>query len=127
MEISVRLRILERITTRFPKLAGVMTGRGLLAHPELAMEYKQDVHLSDDERMENYHQLHRFGLRSLPERLKGGDAQVVSKMKDFCGSISILKWIKKSQSHKKAITILQSTRMQLFLEDISIRWLYYLR
>ncbi|HOI27270.1 MAG TPA: tRNA-dihydrouridine synthase family protein [Paludibacteraceae bacterium] len=96
---------IERITTRFPKLAGVMIGRGLLAHPELAMEYKQDVHLSDDERMEKYHQLHDLVFEAYRERLKGGDAQVVSKMKDFWEYFYPEMDKKSRKAIKKAITI----------------------
>jgi len=74
---------IERITSRFPKLAGVMVGRGLLAHPELAMEYAKDVCLSETERLDRYRQLHDLVYGAYRERLKGGDVQVVSKMKDF--------------------------------------------
>ena len=40
---------IRSITTRFPRLAGIVIGRGLLANPALALEYKQGTPISSDE------------------------------------------------------------------------------
>ena len=37
---------INEMERRYPKLAGIMIGRGLLAHPSLAAEYKQASHLN---------------------------------------------------------------------------------
>lgn len=37
---------IHRIQKQFPGLAGIMIGRGLLANPALALEYRQTVHSS---------------------------------------------------------------------------------
>lgn len=40
---------IESIVARFPRLVGVVIGRGLLANPALAWEYQQGHPLSSDE------------------------------------------------------------------------------
>lgn len=40
---------IRSIATRFPRLAGIVIGRGLLANPALALEYKQGTPVSSDE------------------------------------------------------------------------------
>ena len=44
---------IERIESRFPRLAGLMIGRGLLANPALAIEYQQGEPLSPSNDGEN--------------------------------------------------------------------------
>ena len=49
---------IRSITTRFPRLAGIVIGRGLLANPALALEYKQGTPISPDEMAKKVGQLH---------------------------------------------------------------------
>lgn len=67
---------------RYPRLAGLMIGRGLLARPSLAREYTEGS--------EWRHEQHIHTLRTLHEKLKEeyarivkGDAQLHSKMRTF--------------------------------------------
>lgn len=74
---------LQRIEEQFPRLSGVMLGRGLLAHPELAMEYLSGKRLADAERLSLYSRLHGVVYSHYQERLNGGDPQILDKMKEF--------------------------------------------
>ena len=56
---------IERIHSRFPSLAGIMIGRGLLANPALAIEYKEKKHLSAEDMKEKLFAAHKIVLLSL--------------------------------------------------------------
>ncbi|MCD8183544.1 MAG: tRNA-dihydrouridine synthase family protein [Bacteroides sp.] len=71
------------IAGQFPKLAGIVIGRGLLANPDLAGEYQRGEALSSDEMMEKVKRLHAEVYRSYEEQLQGGDIQLLTKMKSF--------------------------------------------
>ncbi|MBQ5818791.1 MAG: tRNA-dihydrouridine synthase family protein, partial [Bacteroides sp.] len=49
---------IENISNRFPRLGGLMIGRGLLANPALAIEYQQGASLSPKEKIEKIRLLH---------------------------------------------------------------------
>ena len=74
---------IQTITERFPKLAGVVIGRGLLANPALAWEYRQGKKLSPDEIIEKVGQLHAEVYSTYEELLQGGETQLLMKMKSF--------------------------------------------
>ncbi len=74
---------IHRIADSFPRLAGVMIGRGLLANPALALEYKEGRTLSADEMGEKIRLLHRTVFNSYEQQLEGGDIQLLNKMKAF--------------------------------------------
>ena len=74
---------IQTITERFPKLAGVVIGRGLLANPALAWEYRQGKKLSPDEIIEKVGQLHTEVYSTYEELLQGGETQLLMKMKSF--------------------------------------------
>lgn len=74
---------IRSITTRFPRLAGIVIGRGLLANPALALEYKQGTPISSDEMAKKVGQLHTEVFGSYREQLQGGDTQLLTKMKSF--------------------------------------------
>lgn len=74
---------IQTIAVRFPKLAGIVIGRGLLANPALAWEYRQGKRLSADEMTEKVRQLHTDVYNSYEEQLQGGETQLLMKMKSF--------------------------------------------
>lgn len=98
---------IEQITERFPKLAGVMIGRGLLANPALALEYKERRVLADDERMDKVKRMHATMFDGYTNQLNGGEAQLLNKMKSFWEYLmpgaerKLLKAIHKSTSLSK--------------------------
>lgn len=77
------LEDIQSVTERFPRLAGLVIGRGLLANPALALEYQQGKALSTDEIAKKVGQLHTEVYNSYQEQLQGGDLQLLMKMKSF--------------------------------------------
>lgn len=77
------LEDIRSISTRFPKLAGLVIGRGLLANPALALEYRQGKTLSTDEMAKKVGQLHSEVFNNYQEQLQGGELQLLMKMKSF--------------------------------------------
>lgn len=74
---------IRSIAERFPRLAGIVIGRGLLANPALAMEYQQGTPLSSDEMARKVGELHTEMFHFYQEMLQGGETQLLMKMKSF--------------------------------------------
>lgn len=72
---------IETLTTRFPSLAGVMVGRGLLARPWLAYEYRTGETLSDTCKRERLRTFHTLLSEKYRQRMEGGEHQVLTKLK----------------------------------------------
>lgn len=77
------LEDIQRIEERFPALAGIMIGRGLLANPALAWEHKEGIALATDERNRKLHTMHTAVYSRYEQQLQGGDDQLLHKMKTF--------------------------------------------
>ena len=74
---------IETISNRFPRLGGLMIGRGLLANPALAIEYQQGAPLSPKEKIEKIRLLHADVFSQYGNLLEGGDLQLLTKMRTF--------------------------------------------
>lgn len=72
---------IHSLTSRFPRLQGVMLGRGLLAHPWLAQVYKTGEELPAGILREKLTAFHALLLERSGKRLEGGDHQLLSHMK----------------------------------------------
>lgn len=70
------------VEERYPRLAGVMVGRGLLARPTLAREYKEGATLPDSEVRAVLARLHDAVHESYASRIPG-EAQLLSKLRTF--------------------------------------------
>lgn len=77
------LEDIENISKRFPRLAGLMIGRGLLANPALAIEYQQGEPLSPQAMMEKIRLLHADVFSQYGNLLEGGEQQLLTKMRTF--------------------------------------------
>ncbi len=73
---------ISEIMQEFPRLKGVMIGRGLLATPSLAMEWRQNEIFSEEKRLTMMLALHDR-LWSHYAKILQGDAQILMKMKTF--------------------------------------------
>ena len=62
-----------------------MIGRGLLANPALALEYKENRTLTPDEMKEKLHIMHTSVYNQYAAQLEGGDGQLLNKMKNVLG------------------------------------------
>lgn len=74
---------IQQTAERFPFLAGIMIGRGLLANPALAWEYKEGCTLPADEMAKKLRSLHAAVYARYEQQLQGGDDQLLQKMKPF--------------------------------------------
>ena len=74
---------IENISNRFPRLGGLMIGRGLLANPALAIEYQQGEPLSPQAMMEKIRLLHADVFSQYGNLLEGGEQQLLTKMRTF--------------------------------------------
>lgn len=72
---------IRSITERYPKLKGVMLGRGLLSHPWLATEYTTGQVLTDAEKRTKLSEFHQLLSELYSLRLEGGDHQILAKLK----------------------------------------------
>lgn len=73
---------IRRLEAHYPRLAGVMVGRGLLARPTLAREYKDECTLSDREVVAALVRLHDAVHANLATRIPG-EAQLLNKLRTF--------------------------------------------
>ena len=60
-----------------------MIGRGLLANPALALEYKENRTLSADEMRNKLYSMHTSVYSQYAAQLEGGEGQLLNKMKTF--------------------------------------------
>lgn len=79
----------------YPQLSGIMIGRGLLANPALALEYKSGKQLSATEFRKKLLQMHQHIFDHYRSQLEGGDAQLLNKIKIFWEYPEIDRKIKK--------------------------------
>lgn len=104
---------IRTITARFPKLAGIVIGRGLLANPALALEYRQGAPISSDEMAKKVGQLHTEVFNNYQEQLQGGDKQLLMKMKNFW------EYLLPDGDRKSRKTIHKTTKLSNYLAAVS--------
>ncbi|MDD2952574.1 MAG: tRNA-dihydrouridine synthase family protein [Parabacteroides sp.] len=75
------LEAIRGVKERFPGLAGIMLGRGLLASPWLAAECVSGQLLTADERRDKLVLFHASLMDEYAARLEGGEHQLLAKMK----------------------------------------------
>lgn len=73
---------IQRVEQQFPKLAGIMIGRGLLANPALGIEYNQGHELTNSELCRLVQAMHDGMFQQLVPRLQG-NTQILTKMKPY--------------------------------------------
>ena len=101
---------ISSVGEQFPRLHGVMLGRGLLAYPWLATEYISGSLMPETEKrmkLETFHALLTDGYK---ERLEGGEHQILAKLQtlwDYLLPDAEKKWLKK---------ITKSKHLQEYLE-----------
>lgn len=73
---------IKRIENAFPRLDGIMLGRGLLANPALGIEYSRDKELENKELTALVRKMHDEMCNVMALRLQG-NTQFLSKMKPY--------------------------------------------
>lgn len=74
---------IRAISRLYPRLAGVVIGRGLLANPALVMEYRQGKPLPPSEKARMVGEMHSEVFNVYQNSLQGGETQLLMKMKSF--------------------------------------------
>lgn len=105
---------IQQIEARFPKLAGVMIGRGLLSRPTLASEYRDGKVLSDAEVRQKVLQMHSRLFSHYETAIEGGEAQLVQKMHSFW------EYLEPLFDHKFVKKILKSGSLSNYRAAVSI-------
>jgi len=98
---------------RFPKLAGLMIGRGLLSRPTLALEYQNNKIMNNEEVRKKVLEMHRIIFDYYKEHIEGGDSQLLLKMHSFWDYLEPL------FDHKTIKRILKSGSMRNYIEATS--------
>lgn len=75
------LEDMHAVAASFPSVAGLMLGRGLLAAPWLAWEYRQGRRLSGSEKRERLLAFHQLLAEGYASHLEGGEGQLLDKLK----------------------------------------------
>lgn len=75
------LEDIDRMICRYPRLKGVMLGRGLLSAPWLAAEYVTGKPLIESDKKEKMLRFHSLLFGKYSTALEGGDHQILAKMK----------------------------------------------
>lgn len=95
---------MEALMERYPSVAGVMIGRGLLARPSIINEWQEGREWSADERLGHLLCLHD-GIYGYYRSALCGDAQVLSKIKPFWEYVAPSLDRKAVKAIKKATTL----------------------
>ena len=103
----------------FPNLAGVMLGRGLLAYPWLASEWKQGETLPVNERRTRLIDFHGRLLDAYTSRLEGGEHQLLSKMQ------TLWDYLLPDADKKLRKKVLKSTTLPQYLQAVSALFATY--
>lgn len=73
----------HNIRNSFPKISGIMLGRGVLGRPSLANEIISGEELPKEKRLEMMLYFHRTLMQHYQQTLTGGEHQVLSKIRVF--------------------------------------------
>lgn len=76
------LEEMNRTAEEFPRLEGLMIGRGLLGNPALGKEYKEQRNLSHSEKASLLAAFHNKFYQAITPRLQG-NTQILSKLKPY--------------------------------------------
>jgi len=101
------------LVSLYPRLAGVMVGRGLLANPALAIECKESRAMPADEKRKKIHNLHEGVLTYYKQQLEGGEAQLLNKMKTFW------EYLCPDMDRKLRKKILKSSRIDAYMQAVN--------
>lgn len=78
----ITLEEMNRTAEEFPRLEGLMVGRGLLGNPALGKEYKEQRNLSHGEKASLLAAFHDKFYQAITPRLQG-NTQILSKLKPY--------------------------------------------
>lgn len=95
---------IDYLKDRYPTLAGIMTGRGLLARPSIFAEYRSELEWPANRQLSTVRQLHDAILADYRQRLCG-DTQILAKIQPFWTYLEPLVGHKRVKALNKARTL----------------------
>ena len=104
---------IKQIEEHFPNVEGVMLGRGLLANPALAAEYKEDREFTNQEKATLIRIMHDKMYEELSPRLLG-NTQFLSKMKPYW------EYLLPDMLKKEKKAILKSSTIEKYMMNVNI-------
>lgn len=111
-------REMDSILNRFPRLQGIMVGRGLLAHPWLANEFTAKKKLTSIEKGEKLIVFHDLLVKGYRSNLEGGEHQILSKLK------TVWDYLLPEAEKKLRKKVLKSTTLSAYLSSVQELFTY---
>lgn len=103
---------MERVAERFPRLEGLMVGRGLLANPSLAAAFREGAVWETDRLYGKVKEMHRRIFEAYECAIEGGESQLLQKMK------TMWEYLLPELDKKSRKAILKSSRLEEYLRIV---------
>ena len=103
---------IRTIFSDYPRLKGVMLGRGLLADPSLALAVQTGCTLDEATLHAKVLEMHQLMFEEYAQQIEGGDAQLLQKMK------TMWEYLLPDLEKKARKAILKSTRLEQYLSTV---------
>lgn len=106
------LEAIGQTFSRYPRLNGVMLGRGLLSAPWLAEEYTSGKPLPEADKKDRLLRFHSLLFEKYSTALEGGDHQVLSKMK------TLWDYLLPDAEKRLRKKVLKSNQLSIYLQAV---------
>ena len=103
---------IEQVVSQFPRLKGVMLGRGLLADPSLALAVHNGQPIDSSLLYAKVAEMHQLMFEQYEVSIEGGEAQLLQKLK------TLWEYLLPSMEKKARKSILKSTRLDAYLRNV---------
>lgn len=103
---------MERVVERFPRLDGLMVGRGLLANPSLAAAFREGAVWDTERLYTKVKDMHNRIFEAYERSIEGGEAQLLQKMK------TLWEYLLPDLDKKRRKAILKSARLERYLQAV---------
>lgn len=102
---------IQELVEEFPRLKGVMLGRGLLADPSLAKAFREGK-MSEAELKNKVAEMHELIYLYYRRIIEGGDSQLLAKLK------TVWEYLLPNLDRKARKAILKSNRLDVYLKAV---------
>ena len=104
---------IEQLISEFPRLKGVMLGRGLLADPSLAAAVHNGQPMDDATLYAKVSEMHQLMLEQYEQTIEGGEGQLLQKLK------TMWEYLLPNMDKKARKAITKSTKLEQYLRNVS--------
>lgn len=103
---------MQQVMTRFPRLSGLMIGRGLLANPSLAAAFRDGKPWQQEVLYRKVAEMHDLLLAAYEQTMEGGEAQLLHKMK------TMWEYLLPDMDKKARKQLLKCSRLDAYLRAV---------